>query len=100
DRPRAGQDFGAMGLIQLLSFLQGQLDNAERLIDQPPRRPAHAYDLFDAHPYHLAMGSYLSAAGMAAASLLIVAVLAAKTGVANDALAARLWLPETRTQSL
>src|SRR5690606_15091150 len=72
------QDYGAMGLRQLVAKMHDQLDSAERLLPATPSRPAHAYDLFDAHPFHLAMGSYLSAAGMAAAALLTVTVLYAR----------------------
>jgi hypothetical protein len=91
DAPRPRQDFGAMGLRQVLAKLHVQLDEAERLLAAPPRRPAHAYDLFDAHPFHLAMGSYLSAAGMAAAALLTVTVLHALRGDAGPRGRGLLW---------
>ncbi len=91
DEPRPGQDFGAMGLRQVLAKAHAQLHDAERLLAAPPRRPAHAYDLFDAHPFHLAMGSYLSAAGMAAAALLTVTVLHALRGDVGSRGRELLW---------
>ncbi len=91
DAPRSGQDFGAMGLLQIASRLHSQLDEAERSAARPPVRPAHAYDLFDSHPFHLAMGSYLSAAGMAAAALLAVALIAAGHGTVGAASRRLLW---------
>ncbi len=78
DLPRAGQDFGAMGLWQLAERIDAMLQGAETNASLAPRRPAHAYDLFDTHPFHLAVGSYLSAAGLVAAALLSVQVLAAR----------------------
>jgi hypothetical protein len=92
DAQRPGQDFGAMGLRQLLATIHGQLDGAEALVGTAPLRPAHAYDLFDTHPFHLAMGSYLSAAGMAAAALLTVTVMHARRGGAGPHAGALLWL--------
>lgn len=80
DVPRVAQDFGAMGLLQLVDRIHHMLDRAEGALPRPAQRPAHAYDLFDSHPFHLAMGSYLSAAGLAAASLLTVTALAAGKG--------------------
>lgn len=91
DAPRAGQDFGAMGLLQVLATLHGQLDAAERALTRAPARPAHAYDLFDSHPFHLAMGSYLSAAGMAAAALLTVTVIAARRETVGASCRRLLW---------
>src|SRR5690606_5138891 len=91
DAPRDGQDFGAMGLLQLLARMHTQLDEAERLLPTRPRRPEHAYDLFDAHPFHLAMGSYLSAAGLAAAAFLVVTVLVARSGQRFTAGDELLW---------
>ncbi len=91
DVPRPGQDFGAMGLRQVVATMHAQLDAAERLLAEPPLRPVHAYDLFDAHPFHLAMGSYLSAAGMAAAALLTVTVIHARRGAAGVRGRALLW---------
>jgi hypothetical protein len=91
DAPRPDQDFGAMGLTQLLERTHAMLGGAERLALEPPRRPAHAYDLFDAHPFHLALGSYLSAAGLVAAAALIVVVLAARRAAPTAALAPIVW---------
>jgi hypothetical protein len=91
DAPRPDQDFGAMGLTQLLERIGSMLDGAERLALEPPRRPAHAYDLFDAHPFHLAVGSYLSAAGLVSAAALIVVTLAARHAAPTPALAPVVW---------
>lgn len=78
DAPRPDQDFGAMGLTQMAQRIHGMLDRAEELADAQPARPAHAYDLFDAHPYHLAVATYLSAAGLATGARAIVTVLRAR----------------------
>lgn len=80
DAPRADQDVGAMGLVQLGETVLGMLERAEARLEAPPERPAHAYDGLDAHPFHLAVGSYLSAAGLVAAAALASAALAARHG--------------------
>lgn len=80
-----------MGLLQLLQRLQRMLDQAEQRAAEMPQRPAHAYDLFDQHPFHLAVGSYLSAAGLVSAALLTVQILAARHGQALEGLQTRLW---------
>jgi hypothetical protein len=90
DAPRADQDFGWMGLTQLLERVQAMLAAAEAAPAAPDARPAHAYDLFDRHPFHLAVGSYLSAAGLVSAAALTVVVLAARHGAATPALAPHL----------
>lgn len=92
DEPRQEQDFGAMGLTQLVRRIHAQLDRAERLLPEPPQRPAHAYDLFNDHPYHLVMGSYLSAAGLSAAALLMVAQLHYGEGREAAGIERLLWL--------
>jgi len=78
DAPRPDQDVGAMGLAQMAQRMHGMLDRAEELADTRPAQPVHAYDLFDAHPYHLAVATYLSAAGLAAGARSIVTVLGAR----------------------
>jgi len=90
DAPRPDQDFGWMGLTQLLERAHAMLAGAEAAPATPDARPAHAYDLFDRHPFHLAVGSYLSAAGLLSAAALTVAVLAARHGAATPALAPHL----------
>ena len=77
DLPRPDQDVGAMGLHQLVARAASMRDRAEARLDDPPERPAHAYDGLDAHPFHLAVGTYLSAAGLVAAAAQTVAILAA-----------------------
>jgi len=91
DEPRVAQDFGAMGLLQLVDRIHAMLDRAEGALPRPAERPAHAYDLFDTHPFHLAMGSYLSAAGLAAATLLTVTTMAADRGVVTPNAQRLLW---------
>ena len=94
DVPRDDQDFGAMGLVQLVDRVHAMLGAADRCASEAPVRPAHAYDHFDRHPFHLAVGSYLSAAGLVSAALLIAQVLAARHGIRVPDDAARLlWLP-------
>ena len=90
DGARPDQDFGWMGLTQLLERVHAMLDGAEAAPEVPDARPAHAYDLFDHHPFHLAVGSYLSAAGLVSAAALTVAVLAARHGAATPALTPHL----------
>ncbi|MFN2323797.1 MAG: hypothetical protein ABR510_12670 [Trueperaceae bacterium] len=67
-----------MGVAQMAERMHDMLDRAEELTDAAPGRPAHAYDLFDSHPYHLAVATYLSAAGLAAGARSIVTVLRAR----------------------
>ena len=76
-----------MGLTQLLRRVHAMLDAAEAAPSAPDARPAHAYDQFDRHPFHLAVGSYLSAAGLISAAALTVVVLAARHDAATPALA-------------
>lgn len=92
DDPRPDQDVGAMGLLQLVARADAMLRRAEAALALPPERPAHAYDLFDRHPFHLAVGSYLSAAGLASAAALVVQVLAARHDLDHPSLARLLWL--------
>jgi hypothetical protein len=87
DAPRADQDFGWMGLTQLLARVHAMLDAAEAAPEAPEAPPAHAYDRFDHHPFHLAVGSYLSAAGLISAAALTVVVLAARHDASTPALA-------------
>jgi hypothetical protein len=97
DAPRGDQDFGAMGIKQLLARIATMLMRAEVRATEPPERPEHAYDLFDSHPFHLAVGSYLSAAGLVSAACLTVAILAARHHTAQPGLHALLWHnPEQR----
>lgn len=81
DAPRQDQDVGAMGLLQLGETALAMLERAEARLEAPPERPAHAYDGLETHPFHLAVGSYLSAAGLTAAAALASAALAARHGV-------------------
>ncbi len=76
-----------MGLMQLLERVHAMLDAAVAAPAAPGAPPAHAYDLFDRHPFHLAVGSYLSAAGLISAAALTVVVLAARHDAPTHALA-------------
>ena len=91
DAPRPDQDFGYLGLSQLVAAIHGMLDGAEQALLREPRKPRHAYDLFDSHPFHLAVGSYLSAAGLTAGALLLSALLAFRHGATTADSEALLW---------
>lgn len=45
----------------------------------------------DEHPFHLTVGTYLSAAGLAAAALLITVVLGSRHGAASPWCIPLLW---------
>ena len=90
DPGQADQDFGFVGLAQLAGRMDAALTNARDGLDASPTPLAHAYDQFDSHPYQLAAGSYLSAAGLAAGALLATAVAARLCGAPDDALEAHL----------
>lgn len=77
DAPRPEQDVGAMGLLQLAEQAEAMLQRAEEAAERGPRALAHAYDGLADHPFHLAVGSYLSAAGLVAGAALQAAALAA-----------------------
>jgi hypothetical protein len=91
DAPRPDQDFGYLGLTQLVARINAMLDAAEQALPREPQRPRHAYDLFDSHPFHLVVGSYLSAAGLTAAALLVSALLAFRHGATTADSEALLW---------
>lgn len=99
DAVRSDQDFGAMGLRQLLKRIGAMLAQAEVRASAPAKRPAHAYDLFDEHPFHLAVGSYLSAAGLVAAAALLIAILSSQHEDHSSRLNARLWLSSDDLES-
>lgn len=65
-----------MGLTQMVFRVRRALDVAEARLDEPVEPPAHAYDALETHPFHLVVGTYLSAAGTIAAAALTTAVLA------------------------
>lgn len=79
DPPLANQDVGFMGLRQLTERAETALREACRRLDAPEPL-AHAYDGLQTHPFHLAVGSYLSAAGLSAAALLAAVAVAALVG--------------------
>lgn len=68
--PRANQDFGFAGSLQLLQKAQQMLDQALSL--PPERWPAFtgAYNEFLDHPYHLVASVYLSACALVGAAAL------------------------------
>jgi putative intracellular protease/amidase len=73
--PLPNQDVGFMGLQQLANCIHEMLTEAQHALTTDPIPLAHAYDALDKHPYHLATGSYLSAAGLSAAALLCATVI-------------------------
>ncbi len=99
DRPRPDQDVGAMGLLQLAEQAEAALAAAERAAADGPAPLAHAYDGLDRHPFHLAVGSYLSAAGLVAGAALQTATAAALRDRPLGALEARLFPAEPAAAS-
>ena len=95
DRPRPDQDVGAMGLLQLAEQAEDALAAAERGASDGPEPLAHAYDGLDQHPFHLAVGSYLSAAGLVAGAALQTATAAALQGRPLGPLGRRLFATES-----
>lgn len=73
--PLPNQDVGFMGLQQLANCIHEMLTAAQHALTTEPIPLTHAYDALDKHPYHLAAGSYLSAAGLSAAALLCATVI-------------------------
>jgi len=69
-RPPEGQDYGFAGLLPLLERVGSMADAASGAMAGRPFALEGPYDAMDRHPYQLALGSYLSAAGLAAAGLL------------------------------
>lgn len=58
------QDIGFQGLFELVRLVGRQLDGAlTNLSKSVPDPVGHPYQHFDVNPYHLAVGSYLSAMG-------------------------------------
>ena len=74
--PKPGQDVGFMGTCQLLDHA---LELAQRAVDPTTEWPdfTGAYDQLETHPYHLLVGSYLSAGGLIAAAALQVTAFTA-----------------------
>lgn len=69
------QDFGAVGVLQLLDAIEAGVDQAEGALGQEPPVMQHAYDRFLDHPYHLLVGSYLGATGLVACLALALTVV-------------------------
>jgi hypothetical protein len=90
DPPNANQDYGFMGLVQLLDTAERMTATAERQLSAEPVPMAHAYDALDIHPYQQLVGSYLSAVGLVACTALSSAVIAAGCGLEPGALAGYL----------
>jgi len=67
----SNQDVGFMGLKQLLSTIEKQLELSLKQLHETPIKLEHAYDGFEVHPYQIAVSSYLSAAGLTAAAHLL-----------------------------
>ena len=76
DVPKPNQDVGFMGLAQLSSEIESQLELALKQLETEPIALSHAYDGFGVHPYQIAVSSYLSAAGLCAAAHLLTVTIA------------------------
>lgn len=94
DAPRPDQDVGAMGLLQLAEQIEVLVSRALEVASDGPRPLAHAYDGLEDHPFHLAVGSYLSGAGLLAGTALQAAALAADRDLPLDQLATWLFVDE------
>ncbi len=70
------QDFGAVGVLQLLDAIEAAVQQAADGLEQEPPVMQHAYDRFHDHPYHLLVGSYLGATGLMACLALALTVVA------------------------
>ena len=81
-----------MGLLQLAEQANAMLQRAVEAADRGPRALAHAYDGLGDHPFHLAVGSYLSAAGLVAGAAWQSAALAADRDRPLGPLASWLFL--------
>ena len=91
EQPLGNQDVGFMGLCQLAGRVEAGLEQTRRRLKDTPHPLAHAYDGLQSHPFHLAVGSYLSAAGLCASALLAAVTVAALAG-RPDAVALELLL--------
>jgi hypothetical protein len=80
DLPLPNQDVGFMGLRQLVARIETSVEAAQRQLKEDPISLAHAYDGMTTHPYQIAVGSYLSAAGLTAAAVLTASTIAAIVG--------------------
>jgi hypothetical protein len=90
DPPQPDQDYGFMGLTQLIATAETMTATAERLLPDEPTPLAHAYDAIDSNPYQQLVGSYLSAVGLTSCIALTAALLAVRGGLEPDRLAAHL----------
>lgn len=82
---KAGQDFGFVGLRQLVAQIDQAVSVGERKLSEPPFAMQHAYDGFLDHPFHLLVGSYLSAAGLTAGAALSSTVIGSLVGYTGEA---------------
>lgn len=78
--PKLGQDVGFMGVCQLLDRA---LELTQRAVDPKAEWPdfTGTYDQLETHPYHLLVGSYLSAGGLIAAVALQVTAFMASNAL-------------------
>ena len=72
---RPGQDYGFVGLKQLVETLEQVVSRGEAKLHQPPFQMKHAYDGFFDHPYLLLAATYLSASGLVSSAALSCAVI-------------------------
>lgn len=70
--PEWNNDFGFEGVLQQIDRAERMLRRAEARFDAALPAFEHAYDHLDDSPFHLAVGSYLSAAGVFGNALLLL----------------------------
>lgn len=79
------QDYGFMGLAQIVEAIDDALDRGEAAIATGAADCLeHAYADLGAHPYQLIVSSYLSAAGLAACAALSATVLGTHLGSSEE----------------
>lgn len=77
---KPGQDFGFVGLRQLVRMIETFIDDSEQKLVGEPFALKHPYDGFLTHPFHLLVGSYLSAIGLTAGVALSSTVIGSHIG--------------------
>jgi hypothetical protein len=77
---KPGQDFGFVGLRQLVRMIETFIDDGEQKLAGEPFALKHPYDGFLTHPFHLLVGSYLSAIGLTSGVALSSAVIGSTIG--------------------
>ena len=80
----AEQDYGFVGLRQLVHRLGEMVEQGEQQLSAEPFCLEHAYDGFHTHPYQILASSYLSAGGLTASVALCSAVIGALVDYTDD----------------